>query len=170
MNNPIRLEYPAEANRLTLSAFINSIITADPALLVTATSGNAVTVEEKYAEANAAVPTAGSVAANLAAKTAFLASLAALQTALAGNPLGEGVEGDQLSAAVQTVVAAAGIPTNGTWVTTGNSLPAGISEGDEFNYDLVTLSLADFVALFLAAAQLVRARTILVPVFTVNAK
>jgi len=286
MNNAIKLEYPAEASRIGLPAYIAKITAADPALLVAPTIINQDTIEEKYAVANsnasatitssgtnvtaadtvtingqayrfessmsavndvliggtaaatlqnlvyaingtgtpgvnyytgtvanaavqavltsATVVTltalaagtagnsitftksattltitgggdlggavAGPATATATAQTAFQTAFTAIQTAFAGNPLGEGIEGLALSTVVSAALTAAGINNNGLWVTTGNSLPAGISEGDEFNYDLVTLSLADFVALVVCALELNRARTILTATFTANGK
>lgn len=155
-DSPIKIIRSTEAVRESLAALITTIETADPALLVTATSGNAVTREEFYAEANAAVPTAGSVAANLAAKNTYLAGKAAMVAALNGNALGEGVQG----LAIETELARALGAVGDTSLAPGAvAVPGSIQIG-----------LAEFWCMYQCVLQLGRARTILTPCFSVNAK
>lgn len=165
----IKLQRPTEAIRETLATYLAGVTTADPALLVTATSGNAVTVEEKYAEANAAVPTSGSVAANAAALATFLTAYNGIITAFAGNPLGEGIEGLQLEAIVRGALTAASLPTDVDVVAGQAVPPAGVS-GSSAGYGSVEVPIGDFVGLLLGTLQLARSRTILLPNFTVNGK
>lgn len=169
MSYEIKLELPAEAVKETLIKYLLGVVTADPALLVTATSGNAVTLEEKYAEANAAVPTAGSVAANAAALATFLAAYNGIISTLAGNPLGEGVEGVALAALVQNALSAVGLPT-GVEVYAGAVVPPASVSNTSSSVGSIQVDLADFVGLLLATLQLARSRTILLPNFTVNGK
>lgn len=165
----LKLQRPTEAQSQTVAGFISLITTADPALLVTPTAGNFVTTEEKSAELNIAVPTAGVAAAVAAAQAAFIASLGVITTALQGNPLGEGVEGLALEGSVRTVLAALALPTDVNVSTTTN-LPAGISEGSAAGYGSIEMNLGDFLALMVAALQLVRARAFIATSLAVNGK
>lgn len=169
MSYTIKTELPSEAVQETLTALLATITTADPALLVAVTSGNKVTLEEKYAYANAQVPTAGSVAANAAALATFLAAFTALQTAFAGNPLGEGVEGLAIESVVQAALVAVGLPTGVAAYAGAPTPPTGVPNTSA-SYGTVEVGLADFIGLVIATLELGRARTILLPAFTVNAK
>lgn len=143
----------SQAVRESLQQLITAIETADPALLVTPTSGNFVTIEEKMAELNIAVPTAGVATAMTAANAAYLVSRNALLTAITPSPLGEGIDGTELETALSAMLTSLGLSVNG--ITVDGSIEIG---------------LAEFTALYIAGQQLIRARAIITPALAVNNK
>lgn len=156
MSSPVKIIRPTEAVRESLAQLITTFETADPALLVTPTSGNAVTREEFYAELNIAASTAGVATATAAAKTTYLAGKAAMLAALNGTALGDGVEG----VGIETELARA---LSGVGDTTLNPGSVAITGSIE-------IGLAEFWCMYQAVLQLGRARTILAPCLAANSK
>lgn len=142
-----------QAVRESLATLITAIETADPALLVTPTAGNFLTIEEKLAELNIAASTAGVATAVTAAQTAYLAARNAYVAAIAPSPLGEGIDGTELEAVLASALATAGLSVNGVVV-----------DGS------IEIGLAEFTVLLIALLQLNRARTIITPALAANGK
>lgn len=156
MSSPIKIVRPTEVTRQSLAALITTLETADPALLVTPTAGNAVTREEFYAELNIAVPTSGVATATAAAKTTYLAGKAAMVAALSGNALGDGIAGLAIEAELARALGAVG---DASLAPGAVSVPGSIEIG-----------LAEFWCMYQAVLQLGRARTILAPCLAANSK
>lgn len=155
MSFAVKIQRPAQATRESLTALYNTFTAADPALLVTPTSGNFVSTEEQSAELNIAASTAGVATAVGAAKTAFLARVAAFMAAITPGPLGDGVEGVALEAELTTALGA----------LTPTRYPGAVTvEGS------IEIGLAEFFSMYLCVIELQRARAFIATSLSVNSK